>query len=33
MTHFAVAVIIKDKNKLDETLKKYWVDLEVPRYV
>lgn len=33
MSHFAVAVITKDKDKIEEILKPYWEELEVPRYV
>lgn len=33
MSHFAVAVITKDKNKIDEILKPYWEELEVEPYI
>lgn len=33
MSHFAVAVMLKDKNKLEEILAPYSENLEVPRYI
>lgn len=33
MSHFTVAVMLKDKNKLEEVLAPYDEDLEVPRYI
>lgn len=33
MSHFALAVITKDKNEIDEILKPYWEDIEVEPYI
>lgn len=33
MSHFAVAVVTKDKNKIDDILKPYWEELEVETYI
>lgn len=33
MSHFAVAVVMKDKNDLDKILEPYWEELEVEPYI
>lgn len=33
MSHFAVAVVTKDKNKIEEILEPYWEDLKVEPYI
>lgn len=33
MSHFAVAVVTKDKDRIEEILEPYSEELEVPRYI